>query len=286
MYLYQLANNLGQMPPCHASKLGHQHDSGAYWCVLANTPHGPIPGKGRQGKAWYPYGGKEHETNNFSYIHMMPGCTLSLVRKSSPHPPPGALDLGRMMDGSVYFVVICHTGQGQIPGKAKMNTPSGPKAWYSFGGREHEHFDFSFVVAHPPQHGGFAPPPTGILTPGAVVRLTSKAHGKNLRINQNGDVDGRGGTGQWATFMVHARGPYIALSLQNHPNKFLAIKNNTLTHGTGGKFCSLIVKPNPDGTVSLESAEHRTQHVGILDNGDPKGPHHTGTGKHGQFYVN
>ena len=38
---------------------------------------------------------------------------------SSPHPPPGALDLGRMMDGSVYFVVICHTGQGQIPGKAK-----------------------------------------------------------------------------------------------------------------------------------------------------------------------
>ena len=35
-----------------------------------------------------------------------------------------------------------------------------------------------------------------------------------------------------------------------------------------------------------ESAEHRTQHVGILPNGDPKGPHHTGTGDHGKFYVN
>jgi len=285
--MYQLAVNMGQIPPCNASRLGHQNDSGPYWCVLAHTPHGPIPGKGRQGKAWYPYGGKEHETANFSYIHMMPGCTLSLQRQSGPNPPFGALDLGRMNDGSVYFIVVCHTPHGLIPGKAKLHTPTGPKAWYSFGGKEHEHRDFSFVVAHSPvpQHGGYAP--GHALVPGATVRLTSKAHGKNLRIQQNGSIDGRGGSGQWATFTVQGRGPHIALALQNHPDKFLAIKNNSLTHGGGGKFCSLIVKPNPDdGTICLESAEHRSQHVGILDNGDPKPPHRTGTGGHGRFYVN
>ena len=119
-------------------------------------------------------------------------------------------------------------------------------------------------------HGGYTPRHS--LIPGATVRLTSKAHGKNLRIHQNGAIDGRGGTGQWTTF---------------HPNKFIAIKNNSLTHGTGGKFCILIVKHHPgDGSISLESAEHRSQHVGILPNGDPKGPHHTGTGDHGKFYVN
>ena len=36
---------MGQIPPCNASMLGHQNDSGPYWCVLANTPQGPIPGK-------------------------------------------------------------------------------------------------------------------------------------------------------------------------------------------------------------------------------------------------
>jgi len=56
--------------------------------------------------------------------------------------------------------------------------------------------------------------------------------------------------------------------------------------GTGGQFCFLIVKSHPDGTISLESVEHRTQHVGILPNGDAKGPHQTGTGDHGKFYVN
>lgn len=288
MYLYQLANNLGQIPPCHASKLGHQNDSGPYWCVVANTPHGPIPGKGRQGRAWYPYGGKEHETSSFSYIHMMPGCTLSLHRNSGPHAPHGALDLGRMQDGSVYFVVVCHTPHGQIPGKAKLHTPTGPKAWYSFGGKEHEIRDFSYVVAHsPPHHGGGGYSPGHALSPGATIRLTSKAHGKNLRINQNGVIDGRGGNGPWATFSVHSRGPYIALSLASHPQRFLAIKNNMLTEGTGGKFCTLIVKHHPgDGTVTLESAEHRTQHVGILPSGDIKGPHQTGQGDHGKFYVN
>jgi len=86
--------------------------------------------------------------------------------------------------------------------------------------------------------------------------------------------------------MVHARGHHVALALASHPNKFIAIKNNMLTHGTGGKFCTLIVKQHGDGSVSLESAEHRTQHVGILPSGDAKGPHQTGTGDHGRFYVN
>jgi len=276
--LCEQIQNMGQIPPCDQFKLGHQNDSGPYWCILAHTAEGPVPGKGRQGSAWYPHGGKEHETKSFSFLRVQHGATLSLVRAGG-HPPHNALDLGRMRDGSVYHVVICHTPHGNIPGKAKGN-----KGWFCFSGREHETNNFSFVVAH--GHHGHQPRPSHALTPGATVRLTSKAHGKNLRINNNGQVDGRGGTGEWATFSVQGRGPHIALSLARHPQKFLAIKNHDLTHGTGGKFCSLMVKSHPDGTISLESVEHRSQHVGILPNGDVKGPHQTGTGDHGKFYVN
>ena len=53
--------------------------------------------------------------------------------------------------------------------------------------------------------------------------------------------------------------------LRSTPNKFIAIKNNSLTHGTGGKFCILIVKHHPgDGSISLESAEHRSQHMYVF----------------------
>ena len=91
-------------------RLGRQNDgSGHYWCVLANTPHGRIPGKvgqitlpcntllkvkvkvlelangwivlqAQKGRAWYPYGGREEETTNFDHINVNPGYNVHLEK--------------------------------------------------------------------------------------------------------------------------------------------------------------------------------------------------------------
>lgn len=42
--------------------------SGKYWCAVANTQWGTIPGKAKNGNCWYSYGGKEHTTNDFRYV--------------------------------------------------------------------------------------------------------------------------------------------------------------------------------------------------------------------------
>ena len=39
-----------------------------------------------------------------------------------------------------------------------------------------------------------------------------------------------------------------------------------------------------NGTISLESVENRSQHIGITGDGQLKPANETGTGKHGQFY--
>jgi len=44
--MYELIQNMGQIPPDNQLRVGHQNDgSGHYWPILANTPHGKIPGK-------------------------------------------------------------------------------------------------------------------------------------------------------------------------------------------------------------------------------------------------
>jgi len=55
---------------------------------------------------------------------------------------------------------------------------------------------------------------------------------------------------------------------------------------TTGTFYECINHPIPsdNGTISLESVQHRTQHVGITPEGHVKPANETGTGKHGQFY--
>ena len=45
---------------------GHQNDGGGdLWCAIANTHHGFIPGKAKDGTCWYPYGGEEHTTDEY-----------------------------------------------------------------------------------------------------------------------------------------------------------------------------------------------------------------------------
>jgi len=132
--------NVGQIPPCDKFKLGHQNDgAGHLWCVLANTPHGVIPAKGKQGTAWYAYGGKEHETKDFQFATAHDDCHA--VLEKSKHGVPHGTVKGRQNDSGEYHMVVCHTTHGNIPGKS-----NGKKGWYSYGGKELETHDFSFVV--------------------------------------------------------------------------------------------------------------------------------------------
>jgi len=278
---YSMIHNLGQIPPCDKFRLGHQSDgAGHLYNVVCRTPHGMIPGKAKQDKAWYPYGGKENMTKDFMYLQAEHGGQTQLVR--SRHPPHGALAEGHQQDGT-YYVAVCHTNHGEIPGKAK-----GHEAWFPWDGKETRTENFSYVIVK--QGHGYNPPKHG-LQPGMKVHLKSKSHGSNLKIDQNNRVSGTGGNGEWATFMVHHRGGHhgshhVALSLARHPHLFLAIRNQSLTVGNGGPNCTMkVIGPHPDGTISLESVPHHGQHVGILPNGDEKAPHQTGTGDQSRFHI-
>ena len=44
-----------------------QGDDG-FWCAVANTKWGHIPGKCRDGVCYFPYGGIEHQTTDFTIV--------------------------------------------------------------------------------------------------------------------------------------------------------------------------------------------------------------------------
>jgi len=122
---------------------------------------------------------------------------------------------------------------------------------------------------------------------GSKIHLKSIATKKNLRITQDGRVDGNGGTGVWATFIVHRldRG---RVKLQNvgNPNHWLRIKDGVLDgQGVGGPWTEFTLRRQGGGVISLESIKHPGQHVGTLPDGSPKSPSATGTGPHGSFKV-
>jgi len=128
-------------PPAHACPLGHQHDSsGTVYLALAHTEHGNIPGKAKDNTCWYPYGGKEHTTSDFSWV------THPLVNyhQGFNHSHLYGMPHGHQTDGAGdVWVAICHTEHGEIPGKAHGNT-----AWYCYGGAEFVTNNFSYVVGH------------------------------------------------------------------------------------------------------------------------------------------
>lgn len=100
-----------------------------------------------------------------------------------------------------------------------------------------------------------------------TVRFRCKT-GKNLRVMANGDVNGMGGDGQWATFTVHVLGPG-RYGFCNKNNYWLAIK--------GGRPCSSMAYGDPDAgfllhlnydnSVSFESQTHPGRYIGVKRKG-------------------
>eukprot|EP01092_Planopodium_desertum_P010690 TRINITY_DN4790_c0_g1_i3.p1 TRINITY_DN4790_c0_g1~~TRINITY_DN4790_c0_g1_i3.p1 ORF type:complete len:265 (-),score=54.54 TRINITY_DN4790_c0_g1_i3:70-864(-) len=121
----------------------------------------------------------------------------------------------------------------------------------------------------------------GVFTTGNRIFLTSIATGKTLRINPDGSVDGNGGHGPLAQFLVEREGEYLKLSVSG---KYLRIVDNDLNGlGTGGEYTLFRIHSHGSEVYSFESARYPGQYVGVLPSGIRKPPNQTATGPHGQF---
>ena len=85
---------------------GFQNDgAGTVYAAIAHTQQGNIPGKAQGNNCWYPYGGKEHLTHDFSWI-VAPGYSLKQAYES----PAVGLATGHQTDGAGYlWAAIAHS---------------------------------------------------------------------------------------------------------------------------------------------------------------------------------
>jgi hypothetical protein len=141
------------------------------------------------------------------------------------------------------------------------------------------------------KHGQFhvklVPPP--LWGNGSVIRLTSVATGKNLRIQPNGQVDGHGEMGEFAQFVVHDAGHgLVRLSSVADRKKYLRVQPDGDLDGLGGEGPLTLLRPvkkGGSGLFVIQSAKNPGWHVGVLPNGHAKNGKMTGDGEHGQFKV-
>jgi len=169
-------------PPQGSLQTGFQNDgAGALWAAVAHTNHGDIPGKAKGNECWYPYGGKEETTNNFSYVC---GRNFTLVQNQGA-PAPGALQTGFQNDGAgALWAAVAHTQWGEIPGKAKGN-----ECWFPYGGRENSTNNFSWVCSAWDLVKGGCPQNgvrSGFQNDGAGELWSVVAH------TEHGDIPGKG----------------------------------------------------------------------------------------------
>jgi len=170
-------------PPAWALCPGKQHDNpNRLYAVIAHTPHGSIPGKAIGNTCWYPYGGAEHSTNDFSYVVGGHG-----FQRHTGQQPPNVAHLAHQNDGAGdVFLALAHTQHGDIPAKAKGN-----QCWYPYGGAEHTTNDFSWIVSPLCSNGHLTSPqglwgmPHGHQNDGAGDVWVAIAH------TQWGDIPGK-----------------------------------------------------------------------------------------------
>jgi len=127
-------------PPDNSLKTGNLKDGTQFWTAVANTPYGPIPGKAKDNNCWYPYGGNEVNTNDFSYV-----VSVDYELVKSANTPTTAIAAGNQTgeDGlGKLWIAVAHTDFGDIPGKAMGST-----CWWSFNGGEYTTQEFSWVCA-------------------------------------------------------------------------------------------------------------------------------------------
>ena len=126
--------------PSGAVQVFQNDGAGAVYAAIAHTQWGDIPGKAQGNNCWFPYGGEEKCTNDFSWVV---GSGFRLVR-GLRFVPSDALPLGLQNDGAgPLWVAVAHTQWGDIPGKTDVQ---GNDCWFPYGGKEHCTNNFSWVV--------------------------------------------------------------------------------------------------------------------------------------------
>jgi len=174
--------------PLSAIQTGNQNGMGKLFAAVAHTEHGDIPGKAKDKLCWYPYNGKEEQTNNFSWVI----STWELVHDGLP--PKDSIPCGNQDGDGLYWSAVAHTEDGDIPGKAQNNT-----CWYPYNGKEVQTNNFSWLVAyHWRIEKGDQPPkaiPCGRQTDGAGIHFAAIAH------TDFGDIPGKAkGKSCWYTY--------------------------------------------------------------------------------------
>ena len=116
-----------------------------------------------------------------------------------------------------------------------------------------------------------------MLTAGKVVHLKCISTGKNLRLRQDGNVDGQGGNGEPATWIVSPSNGHIRFQNKHAPDRYLALRDGQLTFGPGGQWTELIVQPVGNDVIVLRGA-YGQGGVGIFPDGSTKPPMQVGEG--------
>jgi len=111
--------------------------------------------------------------------------------------------------------------------------------------------------------------------------LQSEKTGKNIKVDNNGDISADGGNGDKATFIVHA-GKNGTLRFQNvhHEKYWLRIEDNgdVNARGGGGDLTQFKVVQHGGNEISL-NGHVANGFIGFKDNGKPKNGKNTGSGK-------
>lgn len=157
-----------------------------------------------------------------------------------------------------------------------------------------------------------------LLKVGALIHLQSHVTKKNLRILQDGSVDGNGKKGLRSTFRVHGGlcnknairlqniansnywlkiakdgkldgkghgGPWTEFKLVVHTKKNQETTSNEQQNGGGAAANNSIITANSMISLRCVVEGGSKAGVGILENGQVKPPCETGTGKYGKFLV-
>ncbi|XP_046544296.1 uncharacterized protein LOC124254522 [Haliotis rubra] len=140
---YTYTPNVTGRPPIEGVCFGCQNDGGGkMWTVVAHTQHGAIGGKAnRSGHCWFSLNGREHRTNDFSWLTAPEGRIVP-VRNRGIGPPRRAVVLGRQgYDAAVHYAAVANSDFGLIPGRANGNT-----CWFGHGGKEYVTPDFLWLA--------------------------------------------------------------------------------------------------------------------------------------------